>query len=155
MPTRQQVEGECTICTDCALSDALDGKHADAHGLSSLDCGHQFCHSCIFKWLTQCSNTCPLCNAVASTLVQRRRVGGGMGDVETVEHPIDAREVSHTERTRGHVRACDARSRACFAVAVRWYAGAWAAGRLVRGGRGADGGGGGGERSLCRLWSRA
>ena len=70
---------ECTICNDITLEGALDGHCGgdggeEEGGLGSLDCcDHLFCHSCILKWVTECSNTCPLCKRTAHKLIRRRR----------------------------------------------------------------------------------
>ena len=32
---------------------------------STLQCGHTYCHNCIFKWLAECDNRCPQCRTPA------------------------------------------------------------------------------------------
>lgn len=51
--------GECGV-TECGICLAeLDANVS----LVKLPCGHAFHSGCISRWLTQCKNTCPLCQA--------------------------------------------------------------------------------------------
>jgi len=47
------VSFECTICYECVTLDGCDKS-------TTLNCGHAFCSSCIFKHLKD-HNSCPMC----------------------------------------------------------------------------------------------
>ena len=86
--SRQQFTEECPICTAGTLLEALD---TEAEGLGSLDCcDHLFCHGCIARWVTDFTNTCPLCKKEASELVRRQRSEDGRIRAESVQ--LEARE---------------------------------------------------------------
>ena len=87
------LDEECTICNDRTLKAALDDNHPHNGGLGSLDCcEHLFCHCCIQKWVTECSNTCPLCKREAHKLVRRRRKPFGRLPNGERNHIIEADE---------------------------------------------------------------
>ena len=74
LPTSKQALSEdCPVCAEVTLKAALDG----VDGIGALDCcDHLFCHGCLAKWVTEFTNTCPLCNGKAHTLYRRQRVCG-------------------------------------------------------------------------------
>ena len=83
------MDEECPICTSVTLKEAVDSTD----GLGSLDgCDHLFCHPCLKRWVTDFTNTCPLCKGEAKSLVQRKRLGGERGRIVASEVTLEARE---------------------------------------------------------------
>lgn len=47
----------CPICKESVVDNPV-----------SLQCGHTYCHDCIFKWLGECDQRCPQCRTPAMTI---------------------------------------------------------------------------------------